>query len=148
MIKNLPKTAHHQSICEANYLRINRLIGPYDKKEYRFETINPGDTSQIINFLVLDKTKHTIILEAKQHSHKKNSINDFSLRIRVSLDARLAETVSYQGERAIPTFLKKSKIQSADEKHQQNRFLTEWLESIVISGIASCEDLQNLMKDV
>ena len=47
----------------------------------------------------------------------------------------MAEVISYQGEKAIPFFVGITKSQSKDEKLQQNRFLTEWLESIFTTGI-------------
>ncbi len=59
------------------------------------------------------------------------------MRIQICLDANLAEVISYQGEKAIPFFIKTSLTQSKDEKLQQNRFLTEWLEHIFIAGINS-----------
>jgi uncharacterized protein YqiB (DUF1249 family) len=57
------------------------------------------------------------------------------IRIQISLDAKLAEVISFQGERAVPYFMKVLKTQSRDEKIQQNRFLTEWLENIFANGI-------------
>ena len=59
------------------------------------------------------------------------------MRIQVSMDAKLVEVISYQGEKALPFFMKVSMTQSKDEKLQQNRFLTEWLESIFISGVST-----------
>jgi uncharacterized protein YqiB (DUF1249 family) len=41
--------------------------------------------------------------------------------------------------------MNQSKKQSYDEKLQQNRFLTEWLESIFISGISSKEHLKDIL---
>ena len=84
-------------------------------------------------------------LWAKQNNKNKNKYNNFSLRILVSLDAKLAETISYQGERAIPSFLKQTNIQSKDEKYQQNRFLTEWLESIFSLGILPKKNIKNIL---
>ena len=57
------------------------------------------------------------------------------IRDRICIDAKVAEVISYQGEKAIPFFVGITKSQSKDEKLQQNRFLTEWLESIFITGI-------------
>ncbi|MDA7786481.1 DUF1249 domain-containing protein [Gammaproteobacteria bacterium] len=147
MLKNLPKTSHNQVVCEANYLRLRRLLGSFTEKEYFFEGINPDSSMQNISFLILDKTKHTVIIEAKQINAKNISINDFICRIRVSLDACLAEAISYQGERALPSFFKKSQIQSYDEKEQQNRFFTEWLESIFITGIAKADNIKNIIRN-
>ena len=74
--------------------------------------------------------------EAKQKNYLSR-FNCFSIRIHICIDAKLAEVVSYQGEKAIPSFLKISQIQSKDERMQQNRFLTEWLENIFQKGISS-----------
>ena len=147
MLKNLPKTSHNQLVCEANFLRLRRLLRGFEEIEYLFEGVNPDSSKQNISFLILDKTKHTVIIEAKQSSLKHKGINNFICRIRISLDARLAEAISYQGERALPGFLVNSQTQSYDEKEQQNRFLTEWLESIYITGIASTKEIENLIKN-
>ena len=76
------------------------------------------------------------IIEAKQN-FRQADLSNFILRIQVSMDAKLVEVISYQGEKALPFFMKVSMTQSKDEKLQQNRFLTEWLESIFISGIST-----------
>jgi len=74
------------------------------------------------------------LVEAKQKI-KLKKIESLIIRIQISLDAKLAEVVSFQGERAVPYFMKVLKTQSRDEKIQQNRFLTEWLETIFANGI-------------
>ena len=56
MLKNLPKTAHHQVICEANFLRLKKLMGFYAEKEYCFEVLDAENIPQKISFLVLDRT--------------------------------------------------------------------------------------------
>ena len=61
MLKNLPKTAHHQVICEANFLRLQKLMGSYAEKEYCFEVLDAENIPQKISFLVLDRTMHTIV---------------------------------------------------------------------------------------
>ena len=76
---------------------------------------------------------------------RQNKLNNFIIRVQVSLDAKLAEVTSYQGEKPIPMFINKSQIQSFDEKIQQNRFLTEWLESIFISGISAKDNIKNII---
>tara|TARA_B100001769_G_scaffold77893_1_gene58855 strand:- start:218 stop:460 length:243 start_codon:yes stop_codon:yes gene_type:complete len=74
------------------------------------------------------------MVEAKQNVNY-GVYNSFILRIQICIDAKVAEVISYQGEKAIPFFVGITKSQSKDEKLQQNRFLTEWLESIFITGI-------------
>ena len=148
MLKTLPATSHHLAVCEANFIRLKRLLNNFLSDEIFYESINPNQSSFKINFLVLNKTKHTITLEAKQSGFKKNIHSNFILRIQISLDAKLAEVLSYQGEKPLPFFMNQLKRQSFDEKLQQNKFLTEWLESIFVSGISGKEQISSLLNNV
>ena len=134
MIKSLPKTSHQLALCEANFLRLKKILNNFSVNEYLFETINPDSSSNPISFCVIHRTRHTLIIEAKQKI-KLKKIENLIIRIQISLDAKLAEVISFQGERAVPYFMKVLKTQSRDEKIQQNRFLTEWLENIFANGI-------------
>ena len=134
MLKKLPKTSHQLSVCEANFLRIKKILQNFSKNNYSFETINPDSSSNTISFNVINRSKHTLMIEAKQNVNY-GIFNSFIIRIQVCIDAKLAEVISYQGEKAIPYFMKVTKSQSKDEKLQQNRFLTEWLESILLTGL-------------
>ena len=134
MVKSLPKTSHQLALCEANFLRLKKILNNFSVSKYLFETINPDSSSNSISFCVIHKTRHTLIIEAKQKI-KLKKIENLIIRIQISLDAKLAEVISFQGERAVPYFMKVLKTQSRDEKIQQNRFLTEWLENIFANGI-------------
>jgi len=148
MLKTLPTTSHHLVVCEANFIRLKRLLNNFLSDKIFYESINPNQSPLKISFLILKKTQHTIILEAKQSANKKNIHSNFILRIQISLDAKLAEVLSYQGEKPLPFFMNQSKRQSFDEKLQQNKFLTEWLESIFVSGISGKEQISNLLNNV
>ncbi len=134
MIKSLPKTNHQLAICEANFLRLKKILNNFSLNKYLFETINPDSSSNPISFNIIHRTKHTLTIEAKQKI-KLKKMENLIIRIQISLDAKLAEVISFQGERAVPYFMKVLKTQSRDEKIQQNRFLTEWLENIFANGI-------------
>ena len=134
MLKSLPKTSHQLAICEANFLRLKKILNDFSRNKYLFETINPDNSSNPISFFIVHRTRHTLIIEAKQKIKLKR-IESLIIRIQISLDAKLAEVISFQGERAVPYFMKVLKTQSRDEKIQQNRFLTEWLENIFVNGI-------------
>ena len=134
MLKKLPKTSHQLSICEANFLRLKKILNGFNEDRYLFETINPNSSSNSISFNVIQRSRHTIMVEAKQNVNY-GVYNSFILRIQICIDAKVAEVISYQGEKAIPFFVGITKSQSKDEKLQQNRFLTEWLESIFTTGI-------------
>ena len=134
MIKSLPKTSHQLAVCEANFLRLKKILKNFSVNKYLLETINPDFSSNPISFKVIHRTKHTLIIEAKQKI-KLKKMESLIIRIQISLDAKLAEVISFQGERAVPYFMKVLKTQSRDEKIQQNIFLTEWLENIFANGI-------------
>lgn len=134
MIKSLPKTSHQLAVCEANFLRLKKILNNFSVNKYLFETINPDSSSNPISFNIIHRTKHTLTIEAKQKI-KLKKMENLIIRIQISLDAKLAEVISFQGERAVPYFMKVLKTQSRDEKIQQNRFLTEWLENIFANGI-------------
>ena len=134
MIRSLPKTSHQLAVCEANFLRLKKILQDFSRNKYSFETVNPDSSSNSISFCVIHKTQHTLIIEAKQKI-KLKKMESLIIRIQISLDAKLAEVISFQGERAVPYFMKVFETQSKDEKMQQNRFLTEWLESILANGI-------------
>ena len=82
-----------------------------------------------------------------QQNNKNTQLNNFTLRLNIFMDAKMAEVSSYQSEKPLPFFYKKSAIQSKDEKNQQNRFLTEWLESIFVSGLAPIALIENLFDE-
>ena len=134
MIKSLPKTSHQLALCEANFLRLKKILNNFSVNKYLFETINPDSSSNPISFCIIHRTRHTLIIEAKQKI-KLKKMENLIIRIQISLDAKLAEVISFQGERAVPYFMKVLKTQSRDEKIQQNRFLAEWLENIFANGI-------------
>ena len=67
MLKKLPKTSHQLSVCEANFLRIKKILQNFSKNNYSFETINPDSSSNTISFNVINRSKHTLMIEAKQN---------------------------------------------------------------------------------
>tara|TARA_B100001057_G_C22417367_1_gene782145 strand:+ start:34 stop:456 length:423 start_codon:yes stop_codon:yes gene_type:complete len=134
MLRSLPKTSHQLAVCEANFLRLKKILQNFSRNKYSFETVNPDSSSNSISFCVIHKTQHTLIIEAKQKI-KLKKMENLIIRIQISLDAKLAEVISFQGERAVPYFMKVLETQSKDEKMQQNRLLTEWLENILANGI-------------
>ena len=98
MLKNLPKTNHQLSVCEANFLRLKKILQSFSKNNYSFETINPDSSSNIILFNVINRSRHTLIIEAKQNVNY-GLFNSFIMRLQVCIDARLAEVISYQEKR-------------------------------------------------
>ena len=95
------------------------------------------------DFNVISRTPHTLIIEAKLIS-EESSLVELILRINIYIDAQLAEVNSYQQEKPVPFFIKTPFTQSQDEKFQQNKILTEWLENIFINGAIERKEIDFL----
>jgi len=126
------KTSNHLGMCSANFSRLEKILCGFVSDHYSFDLLY-SDKQNTARFSVLSRTPHTLTIEAKFLSENSTML-DFLLRINIYIDARLAEVISYQQEKPVPFFIKSPFSQSGDEKYQQNRILTEWLENIFING--------------
>ncbi len=133
---------NHLTTCAANFNRLKKLLKNFEKEKYAFEILTNGKKNKA-EFLIISKTPHTILLEAKFKNFSIDIMN-FVLRINIYIDARLAEVISYQQEKPVPFFIKTPFSQSEDEKYQQNRILTEWLENIFLNGAVSATEINFL----
>ena len=68
MLKNLPKTSHQLTVCEANYLRLKKILQNFIDNKYFFHTINPDSSSNTVSFNVINRSRHTLVIEAKQNT--------------------------------------------------------------------------------
>lgn len=133
---------NHLTTCAANFNRLKKLLKNFEKEKYAFEILTNGKNNKA-EFLIISKTPHTLLLEAKFKNFSIDIMN-FVLRINIYIDARLAEVISYQQEKPVPFFIKTPFSQSEDEKYQQNRILTEWLENIFLNGAVSATEINFL----
>ena len=99
MIKSLPKTSHQLAVCEANFLRLKKILNNFSVNKYLFETINPDSSSNPISFSVIHRTKHTLIIEAKQKIKLKKMesliIRYSSLVIRLRTHSTLVRKLKF-----------------------------------------------------
>ena len=138
MYKTL-KTKNHLTTCSANYSRLRKILCDFRNDAYTFEILNHGQKNQA-EFLVISRTPHTLSIEAKFKNNNMALVN-FLLRINIYIDAKLAEVISYQQEKPVPFFASSRFSQSRDEKYQQNRILTEWLENIFWNGAVEAKEI-------
>ena len=138
------KTKNHLTTCSANFSRLRKILRDFEKDHYTFEVLNSEEKNKA-EFLIISRTPHTLSIEAKL-LNKNSSLISFSLRINIYIDAKLAEVVSYQQEKPVPFFIQSPFSQSQDEKYQQNRMLTEWLENIFSNGAVEAKEI-NFLND-
>ena len=138
------KTKNHLTTCSANFSRLRKILRDFEKDHYTFEVLNSEEKNKA-EFLIISRTPHTLSIEAKL-LNKNSSLISFLLRINIYIDAKLAEVVSYQQEKPVPFFIQSPFSQSQDEKYQQNRMLTEWLENIFSNGAGEAKEI-NFLND-
>jgi uncharacterized protein YqiB (DUF1249 family) len=136
------KTRNHLTTCSANYSRLRKILCSFKHDVYVFEILNHTQKSEA-EFIVISRTQHTLSIEAKFKNNDLALVN-FLLRINIYIDAKLAEVVSYQQEKPVPFFSPQQFSHSQDEKYQQNRILTEWLENIFINGAVELKKINFL----
>ena len=138
------KTKDHLTTCGANYSRLKKILCNFKNDSYNFEILN-NDKKSLAEFIVISRTPHTLLIEAKFKNNDLALVN-FLLRINIYIDAKLAEVISYQQEKPVPFFSPPQFSQSLDEKYQQNRILTEWLENIFTNGAVEAKEI-NFLND-
>ena len=143
MYKSL-KTKNHLTTCSANFSRLKKILCDFQNDIYTFEILN-NEQNNKAEFFVISRTPHTLSIEAKFKNNDATLIN-FLLRINIYIDAKLAEVISYQQEKPVPFFAPSPFSQSRDEKYQQNRILTEWLENIFLNGAVEAKEI-NFLND-
>jgi len=136
------KTKDHLTTCGANYSRLKKILCNFKNDSYTFEILN-NDKKSLAEFIVISRTPHTLSIEAKFKNNDLALVN-FLLRINIYIDAKLAEVISYQQEKPVPFFSPPQFSQSLDEKYQQNRILTEWLENIFTNGAIEAKEINFL----
>ena len=101
MYKSL-KTKNHLTTCSANFSRLRKILCDFKNDAYTFEILNLEQKNEA-EFLVISRTPHTLMIEAK-FKNKDSALVNFLLRINIYIDAKLAEVISYQQEKPVPFF--------------------------------------------
>ena len=135
-------TGSHLNVCSANFSRLKKILNGFRDDRYSFDLLY-SEKKNKADFNVISRTPHTLIIEAKLIS-EESSLVVLILRINIYIDAQLAEVNSYQQEKPVPFFIKTPFTQSQDEKFQQNKILTEWLENIFINGAIERKEIDFL----
>ena len=86
MYKSL-KTKNHLTTCSANFSRLRKILCNFENDTYTFEILNHEQKNQA-EFLVISRTPHTLMIEAK-FKNKDAALVNFLLRINIYIDAKL-----------------------------------------------------------
>lgn len=123
--------------CEANYVRLSKLVERNAADEIRFMVTSAGQ--QWLHLLkVTERSPYTTTLELSRTAVGLTSqwLSMPKLTLRMYHDARLAEVLAWEGHKRLrPRYdYPNQSMYQSDEKYQLNRFLGEWLSLCLVQG--------------
>jgi uncharacterized protein YqiB (DUF1249 family) len=129
--------------CDANYLRLAKLIPELDARDERRLTVHLGNRDVNVGIRVLERSPYTTHIELTQLPVLDGLAFDLPaprMIVRLYHDARSAEVVEYQNERHFKSRYSypNGEMRQRDEKAQVNRFLSEFLAACLEHG--ACAD--------
>lgn len=124
--------------CEANYLRLSKLLSSLTQNEYRFLT-SRGQQQSLHLLHVLERSPYTTTLQLSQVPVSVSPVwlKMPRLTVRMYHDAKLAEVLAWEGHKRLrPRYeYPNQAMYHCDEKHQLNQFLGEWLSLCLAEGL-------------
>jgi len=130
----------HMAECDANYLRLHRLLPElFDRDERSLTLTLPKAEHRVLRFRAIERCPYTTTLTvdfgcASPHWHPL--LPAPRLTVRLYHDAQTAEVTAYQGEDRFEGRYEypNGKMRQPDEKVQLNRFLGEYLTLCLAQG--------------
>ena len=132
----------HMAECEANYLRLNKLMPKLRETDDRRFDVTLGDSAATVRFEVTERSPYTTVVAI----HQVVDVDRFptlSMTVRLYHDAKSAEVIEVQKQRGFAAVYDypNSQMRQRDEKVQINRFLSEFLSLCLSHGVANEEPL-------
>jgi uncharacterized protein YqiB (DUF1249 family) len=123
--------------CEANYIRLTKLVARSTENEIRFMVTRANQ--QWLHLLkVTERSPYTTTLELSRTAvgHSSHWLSMPKLTLRMYHDAKLAEVLAWEGHKRLrPRYdYPNQSMYQSDEKYQLNRFLGEWLNLCLEQG--------------
>lgn len=140
--KYVPDLARQMADCEANYLRLMKLMPDLDNCDRRSFQLTWRQHRARIDLQVEERFTYTATVRISQRYEQAGWGEMPDLVVRVYHDARMAEVVSrkqgrqLKGSYAYPN----AQMHHPDEKAQLNQYLGEWLSQCLAHG-HSCDQL-------
>ena len=129
-------TALH-AVCEANYVRLLRLFPDYENCNAKEFLVGAAS----VRLSVVDRCRYTTIFRIEQQRGESRWLGKLRLEVRAYHDARMLEVGMFQSHRRVAARYDypNDKMFAQDEKYQQNRFLSDWLEHCLQNGRAALD---------
>lgn len=135
----VPDLPEQNALSEANFLRLEKLLGEMNQPQYRFHWYGSAAAPVQMEVAVIERFKFTsTLILTKTNPALPQPIQDMQLTIRMYHDARMAEVVSWDNGRQLSGVYPypNDRMYQIDEKAQANLYLGEWLAHLLRHGIA------------
>ena len=123
------------SLYESNFLRLQQLIPDIERLDGYFQSKVAGDCD--LHVEIIDRSRYTLTLSLSYFFYDGNErVSDPNMVIRVYLDGRLAEAMSFTGETRHADFRRLSLACrfELDRRWRRNILLNKWLEYLMDQG--------------
>lgn len=137
MKRYLPDLAKHAALCEANFVRLERLLQDMSKSHYQFCWFDGHDNRIDVEIEIVERFKYTTTLQLTKTLHNVPApMDSVELTVRLYADARMAEVVTLsQGKQLAGIYrYPNDQMYQIDEKEQANHYLAEWLSHLLAHG--------------
>lgn len=136
--KYIPDLSKQMASCEANYLRLLKLMPDMDDCDQRTFHIQWHEHQARVDLTVEERFTYTTTIRIDQQYENQEWIEMPILLVRLYHDARMAEVVcsehrrQFHGRYEYPN----KKMRYPDEKAQLNQYLAEWLTQCLSHGLS------------
>ncbi len=138
----VPDLPEQNALCEANYLRLEKLLGGLQESHYGFRWEGHHHEPVQVRVEIIERFKFTTTLNLiKQNPSLPKPMDRVQLTIRMYHDARMAEVVTWDSGRQLSGVYPypNDQMYQIDEKAQANVYLGEWLAHLLRHGVAERE---------
>ena len=122
-------------LYESNYFRLQQLIPEIERLDGCYQSCVAGDCD--LHVEIIERSRYTVTLSLSYFFYELDRrIADPAMKVRVYLDAQLAEAMSLRGDHRNVELKRLSRIhgRELDERWRHNIFLSKWLEYLIDQG--------------
>lgn len=142
MKRYIPDITKHAALCEANFVRLERLLHECTEPAYHFSWLDNQNNQIDVDITVVERFKYTTTLQLNKTLHRMpKALSNVELTVRLYSDARMAEVVTLsQGKQLAGIYrYPNDQMYQIDEKEQANHYLAEWLSHLLSHGVVRQE---------
>ncbi len=134
--KYVPDLSKQMAACEANYLRLMKLMPDMDDCDERCFHVLWHHHRTAVELTVEERFTYTTTLKVKQRYEQQPWIEMPALIVRLYHDARMAEVICRRQRRQLRGRYPypNKQMHHPDEKAQLNQYLAEWLSQCLAHG--------------